>query len=109
MSETRMGAAADPQAIAEGQQRRRIQLRREQDDARAVLATKEGRRFVWTWLSKAGAFQRVGGPCDADRANWMLARRELGLEMIDHVAAASPQDYLLMESEAREQARQESA
>lgn len=86
----------DPQAI----ERRRQELQ----DLRALLATPEGRRVLWRVLEFADLYH-----CEAEadqRADHARrGRRKVGVWLLQEIAAADPERWLLMQREAMERAR----
>lgn len=81
-------------------------LAREQEinDFRTLMGTKEGRRFVWRLLSKAGVY-RPSFSGDALVMAFNEGNRNLGLLLMSEIHEACPQRYGQMQKEHEENER----
>jgi hypothetical protein len=102
-----MTERARVQNAASGSQVRRAR-RAEKDadriaalDAKAVMASIEGRRFVWWLLKRAGVNLSVMRDGET-RALYWAGRQDCGHELLAHIIATDSEAYLLMQREAIE-------
>lgn len=68
-------------------------------DAKAVMQTPEGRRFVWWLLGKAGINESVMKDGESRVLYW-AGRQDMGRELQVHVITTDADAYLLMQREA---------
>lgn len=95
-----VGNIDDPQQVREGQRKDRDNDRQATDDLRAVLATVEGRRFLWRLIGHCNVFHV---PYDNDRRAFNDGMRNVGLMLMDASQAADLGGFLLMQKESYEQ------
>lgn len=100
MSAKRNANAADPRQVRAMAQ---IEKRREQrweDSLRAVMATPQGRAFIWALIRRAGVYE---SPFDTHGGiqSLKIGRGDVGREVMGEVLKFAPDEYLLMEAEAR--------
>lgn len=81
----------------------RVKNRRQQElnDVCKVLATKEGRRFVWKYLEKCRVFSECFDH-SGSVTNFNLGSRNIGLILLADINAARPEAYLEMLKESKE-------
>ena len=91
--------AADVEQVRYAERKQRDVSRRDADDIRHVLSSRQGRRFVWRVLKAAGLFRSITVTSSMIYA--LSGRRDFGLEILDWVTGASGELYVQMESEAR--------
>ena len=91
--------AADVDQIKKGAKNDKTKRQIEVDDMRVILSTRQGRRFIWRHMSNAGIFQSCFTGNSATFFN--EGRRDIGLKILAEVQEASPDSYLLMMKEAR--------
>ncbi len=84
---------ADERLIEEGK------LRIEANDLAALMATIEGRRFVWRFLSKCGIF-RQSYVSDSNGTAFNEGQRSIGLMLYAELQLACADLYLEMQREA---------
>jgi len=82
---------------------------REIEDLKAVMDTKEGRRFIWRLLGQAGIFHPsfvVGAP---DVTAFNEGGRKQGLNLMAEIISETPTSFLTMQQEVMndEQRRRE--
>lgn len=82
----------------EEQQEIERQRNEELGDIRHVMATPQGRRFVWRLISAAQIFHEPG-PAGADFLNHANGRRGLGLMLYNEVREADIRAFRSMEFE----------
>lgn len=70
---------------------------REQSDLKKILATPEGRRFVWGLLEQAGVFR--SSFTGNSQTFFLEGRRDLGLQLLAKVFAAKPEAFAQMQRE----------
>lgn len=82
--------------------RKEEELRRklEIEDLRAVMSTREGRRFVWRMLGQAKVFHNCFVPGSPDTTAYNEGCREFGLILLQEIMAQCPGSYLTMQKEA---------
>jgi hypothetical protein len=100
MSAKRNANAADPRQVRAME---RLEKRREdrwRDTLRAVMATPSGRLFIWMTIRRAGVFE---SPFDAHGGiqSFKIGRGDMGREIMGEVLRWAPDEYLVMEAEAR--------
>jgi len=99
-AKARTANAADPRQVRAMAQ---LEKRREQrwgDALRAVMATPQGRAFVWAMIRRAGIYE---SPFDmhGGMQSFKIGRADVGRELMAEVLRLAPDEYLLMEAEAR--------
>ena len=103
-SEARAAAAtydADDEGQVEAQKRKADRIReRELADLRAVLATAEGRRLVWRYLTRCGVFKT--SMTGSSQTFFLEGQRNVGLWLLADINAADPAAYVQMLAESRE-------
>jgi hypothetical protein len=86
-------------------------LRREQEisDMKAVMATVEGRRFIWRQLKAAGIYDTsfVGGAPDITA--FKEGARNLGLMLLGEIMTEATGSFLTMQKEATDYEAQQRA
>lgn len=85
-------------AIAEEE---RLAKEKEQNDLRWVMSTKQGRRFVYRLLSRAGVFQSSFNTNNAVMA-FNEGNRNAGLQLLTDIMEACPERYTEMLTEQKE-------
>jgi len=85
------------------QQKQRLEQRA--NDLRAVMATAEGRRFVWDLLGECGTFQLGWSP--SAEIHLRAGMRSVGLSLLARVHVDCFNEYQAMEREARDAAELE--
>lgn len=68
-------------------------------DLRAILALKEGRRFVWRYLETCRIFQSSWDP--SARIHFNEGMRQIGLMLLSDVNEADPESYFKMLKESK--------
>ena len=92
--------AADPRQIKKARQRERLAQQQELADLRIVLASPQGRRFLWRMLTAAGVFRLSFVSGDAESTAFNEGRRSLGLMLMADLHALDPELYVTMAREA---------
>ena len=64
---------------------------------RSILATKEGLRFMWRYLSECGIFKT--SMTGSSQTFFLEGRRDIGLRLLTDVNEADPEAYFRMLSE----------
>lgn len=100
-------ASSGKQVRRAGQREKRAARQRALDTV-AVMASPEGRRFVWWLLRRAGVTQSVLRDGEA-RALYWAGRQDMGHELLEHVITTDPDAYLLMQREAIDATKAEQA
>lgn len=79
-----------------------IHRKRELNDVAFILATPEGRRFYWRWMSRCGIFKSSFTGNNTTFFN--EGERNIGIEMLSDMNTADPEAYLkcIKESKSEE-------
>ncbi|SDH23138.1 hypothetical protein [Propionivibrio dicarboxylicus] len=93
---------ADEERIsAEQAEKERQQRETEQNELRWAMSTKQGRRFIYRRLSKAGIWLQSFNTNNAVMA-FNEGRRSAGLELLNEIMEACPDRYTEMLAEQQE-------
>lgn len=94
-----VGNAADRKQVRGAGKKQRDSEMQRVGDLGAVMATPEGRRFVWWLLDKSGIHESTlrGGPT---MALYFAGKQDLSHMLLARVTKEHPDAYLLMQSEA---------
>ena len=79
----------------------RLAKEKETGDLRWVMSTKQGRRFMWRLLSRAGVFQSSFSTNNAVMA-FNEGNRNAGLQQLNDVMEACPDRYTEMLAEQKD-------
>lgn len=94
--------AADEAQVKEAAIRVKRGRQQELMDVVFLLSDKRGRRFFWRYLTTCGVFKS-----SADNSgSWTYfneGRRDIGLQLLADVDAASPESYAVMLRESKEE------
>ncbi len=103
-SEDRAEAAAydaSDEGQVEAARRKADQIREgELADLRAVLATRQGRRLVWRYLTRCGVFKT--SMTGSSQTFFLEGQRNVGLWLLADINAADPAAYVQMLAESHE-------
>lgn len=88
---------ADKQSVKEHEAKDRRRRERELDDVRHILASEEGRRFVWRYLGITGVFQTSF--TGSSETFFKEGQRNVGLKLIDDITQAEPESLIKMMKE----------
>jgi hypothetical protein len=88
--------------LDEAERLRQIQLGRERDDFRWLMAHAQGRRIVWRYLAAGGVFRTTHVFGDANGRDSALneGRRQIALQLLDDVMTHAPAQYAKMVDES---------
>lgn len=77
-------------------------LYREQrkSDLKAVMATQEGRRFIWRVIGEAGVFRSSFVSGSSDITSFNEGSRNNGLTLLSEIMSDLPESFLIMQKEA---------
>lgn len=92
--------AANEKEVAAAGKKQRDRRRREIDDVRAVLATAEGRRFLWRLLGHCGVSKSIFAP--NSRIAYNSGMQDVGHFVQGEIVEARPEAYLQMINEHQE-------
>lgn len=92
---------AQERTAAKAAEEERLAREREQNDLRWVMSSKQGRRFMWRLLSRAGLFQSSFNPDNAVMA-FNEGNRNAGLSQMNDIMEACPERYTDMLNEQKE-------
>lgn len=97
-----VGNAGDEQQVASAVGKERRIRTRELMDVRTVLATEEGRRFVWRVLEECKVFRTVKASDDST-TNYNAGKQDVGHFVMDEMLEARPNAFIEMMSEAQQE------
>ena len=94
-----------PETPAQREKRKRD---RQLNDVRVILATPEGRRFVWRVLTEGKIFHDGYTHGDAGYGTtYNCGRRSIGLWALDEIMEAKPESFMQMQREHASEAKRE--
>lgn len=97
--------STDQEAVtAEDAETQRLAREQEINDFRSLMGTKEGRRFIWRLLSKAGV-HRTSFSNDALVMAFNEGNRNVGLLLMSEIHELCPARYQQMQKEHQENER----
>ncbi len=99
--------AGSQRDVRKAKQKERRKRESELNDLRSVMDTRQGRRFIWRYLSDAGVFRQSFVFGQADATSFNEGRRSLGLALLADIHELDPAVYLTMATEARNEERRE--
>ena len=94
---------AQEAASAKKEQRKRLLRHLEVEDFKWLMANKQGRRFVWRLLDKAGVFRSTFR--NDNEMVFLEGMRNMGLMLIAEIHEICPEKYHLMLKEQQDYAR----
>lgn len=92
--------AADPRQVRAAERLERRREERWRNTLRAVMGTADGRAFVWACIRRAGVYESPFDPHGSIQS-FKIGRQDMGREIMAEVLRLAPDEYLLMEAEAR--------
>jgi len=92
--------AADAEQVEKAKQKVESRNDRRLNDVREVMNSKRGRRFMWELLDFCGIFKT--SLADEHQIFYNEGMRNVGLKLLADVNEASPDAYLLMLKESKE-------
>ena len=90
---------ADEGQVQDLSQKEKFRRDREANDMRSLLATIEGRRFLWRLMEKCGIYRESF--TGSSETFFLEGKRSIGLFVIAEIIDAEPDAYLLMIKENR--------
>lgn len=103
--------AGQERTAARSAEEERLQREREQNDLRYVMSNKQGRRFMWRLLSRAGVYQSSFN-VDPHVTAFNEGSRNAGLQQLNEIMETCPERYTEMlaeQKDARDATRNRSA
>lgn len=100
--------AADRTQVRNAGRKEKQGRERELADMRAVLGTREGRRFVWRLMGWSGFLENPSN-ARGDMTHQNIGRGDCGRFLLAEILAADENAYLAMQTEARADARSQQA
>lgn len=97
MSEEYGDAADEHKVKAKAKREERLE-RKNSDEMRLILSTKEGRRFLWQLVGECGVFQCLFDG-NGSRTFFKEGERNVGLKILTRIMDASPDSYVVMSRE----------
>lgn len=95
--------AADREQVGKAKKTEALNRLAAENDLRTVLATVEGRRWIWALLGKCKVNQSI---MQTNATIYYLAgRQDLGNELMGEVIACDPELFLLMQREHYDEVR----
>lgn len=98
---TRAYDTSDPKEVEREQRRVNVLTRQNRDDLKAVLSSRQGRRWVSRLLEATRVLQSVWDP--SSRIHWLAGRQDLGNEILRGILELDPNIYLDMLKESKEE------
>lgn len=92
--------AANASQVNDADYKKRSAREKELDDVRVILNLKEGRRFVWRYLSECGVFQ-TSFTGQSNQTFFNEGSRNVGLKLLADVNEANPESYVTMVNEGQ--------
>ena len=99
--------SANPEHVKSKKTRAKHAEDQHKNDLRAIMATVGGRRYLWALLGSCGVFLDTAGTEPLLLGRFM-GRRSLGLELLIEIMTICPDEYLVMQSEAMKQDKEDS-
>ncbi len=93
-------STADAEQIKSARRKERYGRREELEDARAILSTVEGRRFVWRYLGLCRVFESSWSPSAAIHFN--EGQRDIGLKLLSDITESNDEMFIQMMREAKQ-------
>jgi hypothetical protein len=94
--------ASDESQVKYAQVKEKLAADKQHNDIKFILATEQGRRFLWELLSSCGVYRQ-----SADHSgSWTYfneGKRSIGLEVLTQITAADPDSYLKMIKESKKE------
>jgi len=101
MSKPLVTNAANESQVKEAGSKIKDLRMQELNDMRAILSMPQGRRFVWRYLTHCKVFQSTFNH-SGSITSFNEGMRNVGLMMLSDVNDASPESYLTMMKESKE-------
>ncbi len=92
--------AADPEQVKHGQSVQKRRLERARKDRQAIMASREGRRYLWRLINVCGVFDCAYE--DPHAAAYTNGRRSVGATIMREIMEIDPGIYGLMLKESFE-------
>lgn len=89
-----VGNAADAKQVKSAGHKERLKEKDEKKDLQAVLATREGRRFLWRLLEECKVFESIWEP--SARIHYLAGKHDFGLWLLAEVEAADKEGFIGM-------------
>lgn len=90
-----------PEQLAERNKQAQLARAQELDDLKTVMRTKQGRRFIWRFLSEGGIFRDYADVGNTNATFKLAGRRSLALQFFKEIIEECPELYLEMQREQR--------
>lgn len=103
MQEPLVTNAADKRQVKEARKRETRSRDRELEDIRAVLKTREGRRFYWRLMERCRAFSSVFD-ASGSKVYYNAGQQDIGHFLIAEMSEVDPNILVLMMKEERDEA-----
>ena len=92
--------AADENQIKEARQKERFGREKELDDLKFILATEQGRRFVWRYLEITGVYKTSF--TGSSETYFLEGQRNIGLKLMADINDSDPEAYVKMIKQNKE-------
>lgn len=100
--------AGDETHVKSAKRKGKLAEAQKKADLKVVMSTPEGRRHIWGQLEICGVYDDTLHT-DPLMLGRFLGRRSLGLKLLQETILYCRKEYLLMESEARNQQKEDKA
>ena len=98
MKDALVGNAGDKKQVEEAAGKERRGRMREIDDIKAILATPQGRRFLWRMMGFCGITESVFTGKNAS-THYRAGKQDVGHFVLGEIVEAAPERYLEMMKE----------
>lgn len=92
-------SASDPDQVKSRKRKSERARDRELADLRVVMASAEGRRFVWRLLGRCGVYRTSFDGTTSERTHFKEGERNIGLWLNAEIGEADVRSYITMQSE----------
>jgi xanthine dehydrogenase iron-sulfur cluster and FAD-binding subunit A len=90
--------AADPEQVKQAKLTEKLKAEQWAADVAAVMATMQGRRFVWSILAETHQFESIFRT--SSEIYYLSGQQDVGKWLTKQVARLCPKEYLTMQQEA---------
>lgn len=96
--------AADRKQVKQAEKVVRSNQEYYMDSLKNVMATKDGRRVLWDFLSKCGIYAEIWEP--SAKIHFNAGKRSVGLKVLGDITECDEDLFLIMQKENRERERE---
>lgn len=89
-------------ARAVSEQKKQLATEQRERDLKWLMSDPAGRRLMWGWLGDFGLYRTPFAGGDIAKTNFNLGTHNCALQLVAQVVVTCPDEYDLMQREARE-------